>query len=580
MYKKLHNWLIDTSLKTKLLLFNCLITLFIGISSFLAVNIFMKYNEELLYNTTASVLTFFSSEIGNSFDSMTTSSSVLIADNTIQGSLYDLKYSPSSLKTAVSYRSLYNSILSYSYTIPHVESICLYTPTSTIWSNNHQSSLSVSQLEYIKEYTDEQKGSPCFLVLDKYNNQLVLARQIRRIAGTNLEPLGTLVIFINTESLIKASTTHNTFDDCSYILSADAKTVYRSDAPTPENTFDILNDSYKVIPFKGHYYFVLKSMIPGYGWEFECGMNYDKTHGSILMGHMLFLLALACCIILSLLASGVLSQNISKHIFALVKKMKTFDSESDVIPQTNYDYSTRKDEIGIVHRNFDAMAREQQRLIRDNYQAEMLMKNAQLKALEQQINPHFLYNTLESINWLAKSKHETEISKIVESLGNLLHATLDSRSRMIPLEHELELIHNYITIQEFRFGDRLKFHLSIEQELSHIPIPKLSIQPLVENAIKYALEEIADECNIYITILHTEQLIYIYVKNDGSQFELGLLEKLRANPKNSRGFGIGLINIDTRIKLTYGENYGLDVYNENNKAVARISIPFIQDEMN
>lgn len=70
------------------------------------------------------------------------------------------------------------------------------------------------------------------------------------------------------------------------------------------------------------------------------------------------------------------------------------------------------------------------------------------------------------------------------------------------------------------------------------------------------------------------------MKNDGSQFELGLLEKLRANPKNSRGFGIGLINIDTRIKLTYGENYGLDVYNENNKAVARISIPFIQDEMN
>ena len=110
MYKKLHNWLIDTSLKTKLLLFNCLITLFIGISSFLAVNIFMKYNEELLYNTTASVLTFFSSEIGNSFDSMTTSSSVLIADNTIQGSLYDLKYSPSRSKQR------YLTVL---YTIPY-----------------------------------------------------------------------------------------------------------------------------------------------------------------------------------------------------------------------------------------------------------------------------------------------------------------------------------------------------------------------------------------------------------------------------------------------------------------------------
>lgn len=574
MYKKLHGWIINISLKTKLLLINCLIIVFIGLSSFFAVNTFMKYNEKLLYNTTASVLTFFSNEISNSFDSMVTSSNVLIADNTIQDSLYNFKYSPSAHMIAVSYRSLYNAILNYSYTIPHAESICLYTSGTAIWSNNYQSELSVSQLECIKEASDKQKGSPCFLVLDKYQNHLVLARQIRRIAGTNLEPLGTLVIFINIESLIKASTTHNTFDNCSYILSADAKTVYRSDLLTPQNTFNSLESNYKVTFFKGHHYFVLKSIIQGYGFEFECWMNYDKIQSSILRGHIFFLFALICCIVLSLFASGILSQNISKHFFALVKKMKAFDGEADDIPKTDYDYSTRKDEIGIVHRNFDSMAREQQRLIRDNYQAEMLMKNAQLKTLEQQINPHFLYNTLESINWLAKSRHETEISKIVESLGGLLHATLDNCSRMIPLEHELDLVHNYITIQEFRFGDRLKFHLSMEQKLSHIPIPKLSIQPLVENAIKYALEEITDECNIYISILHTDQLIYIYVKNDGSKFEDRLLEKLRSNPKNSRGFGIGLINIDTRIKLTYGEKYGLDVYNENNMAVARISIPF------
>ena len=570
MYKAMHSWIINASLKTKLLLINCLIVLLIGASSFLAVDIFMEYNEELLYNTTASVVSFFSNEISNSFDSMSASSSVLIADNVIQGSLYDLKYAASSLKTAISYRSLYNSILNYTYTIPYVESICLYTPGSTVWSNNHMADLPAGQLEYIAESAQAQRGSPCFMVLEEYNNQLVLARQIRRIAGTTLEPLGTLVLFVDTEALLKASTNHASFDGYSYTLSVDQKSIYRFDNAEESNPLGGISEGYKVIPMNGHHYFVLKNKLPRYGWDFEYWMNYDNTYRSVFMGHILFLLALACSIVISLIASGLLSGNISKHFYALIKKMQEFDGEAEAIPQTDYDYSARKDEIGVVHRNFDAMAREQQRLIRDNYQAEMLMKNAQLKALEQQINPHFLYNTLEAINWQAKSRHETEISRIVESLGNLLHVALDSSSRMIPLKQELALIDDYITIQQFRFGDRLKFHRSMAPGLSDIPIPKLSIQPLVENAIKYALEEITDECNIYITILHSGQQIHIYVKNDGSQFEDRLLEKLRSNPRNSHGFGIGLLNIDTMIKLTYGDAYGLEVYNENDKAVACI----------
>lgn len=550
-----------------------LIIALISISSIVSVQAFTKYNAQILYNNTADVLSFFSTELCNSMDSMVTSSSVVISDNTIQNGMFQLKYANNPQKKASLYRSLYNAVLNYNYTIPNLETVCLLSPVSTIWSNNHQKEILPSSLALIEEQAAKEKGGSCFIVLKEYDNQLVLARQILRIAGTSLEPLGTLILFVDTNALINSSTNYSTLNDCFYSLSIQGATVYNSlHISKPDIPLDTV---YDIIKINGHHYFMLQTSIPNYNWQFECWINYDDICRSITTGHLVFFIALTGTILISLVASGILAGNITKHFYALINKMKNFDGESDDIPKTNYDYSFRKDEIGIVHRNFDSMAREQQRLIKDNYQTAMLMKDTQLKALEQQINPHFLYNTLEAINWHAKSIHETQISSIVESLGNLLHAALERSTRMITLRRELELVQNYITIQQFRFGERLQFHLTVPDELLDISIPKLSIQPLVENSIKYALEENTDVCHIYILILQTDSVIEIYVKNNGSQFDNNLFEHLKSNSNSPHGFGIGLLNIDTRIRLTFGEPYGLKVYNEEENAVARITIPHI-----
>lgn len=576
MYNRIRNWMINLSLKKKLLLINSAILLSIGIVSGISVNRSMRYNEALLYHNTANLLSFYSREVSNAFDTLNSSSSVVISDTMIQNQLFHLKYASTNQEKAIAYRALYNAILNYSYSIQNVDAICITSPSATIWSNSNEIFLTASDLTSINELAATEKGRPCFLVLD--SGKLVLARQIRRIAGTNLETLGVLIIGIDVESLIQNSTYNNRLEDCFYSLKVDEKTVYESNKLLQGDMRIIKSiKQYHIVQSNQHYYFVLNNKLPGYDWSFDCWLNYDDIRNSIYTSYILFLLVMICCVILSFIASNLLSENISKHFYALIKKMQEFDGEADTIPEVPYDYSARKDELGIVHRNFDAMAREQQQLIKDNYQAEMLMKNAQLKALEQQINPHFLYNTLEAINWHAKSVNETQISRIVESLGSLLHAMLDSSSRMITLDKELALIHHYITIQQFRFGERLQFHLSVQEQLLGVHIPKLSIQPLVENAIKYALEEITDDCHIYIEIMKKEAIIYIFVKNSGSQFEENLLDALKANPEKSHGFGIGLINIDTRIRLTYGEAFGLQVYNENEMAIAQISIPF--DEM-
>ena len=135
-----------------------------------------------------------------------------------------------------------------------------------------------------------------------------------------------------------------------------------------------------------------------------------------------------------------------------------------------------------------------------------------------------------------------------------------------------------MTIQQIRFDERLHFNISIPQNLYDVQIPKLTIQPLVENAVHYALEQITDDCTILLTAEQKSNDIYVYVKNSGSSFEDDLLEKLARKEVKGKGLGIALLNIQQRIKLTFGDSYGLTLYNEDRFAVARVTIPYYIDE--
>ena len=224
------------------------------------------------------------------------------------------------------------------------------------------------------------------------------------------------------------------------------------------------------------------------------------------------------------------------------------------------------------------MAGRIQYLVRNNYVNQILSRDAKLKALESQINPHFLYNTLETINWRAKALKDQQISSMVESLGTLLRATLSSKKPLVTLDYEIGLAGSYMTIQKIRFEDRLLFHVECPEELGKALILPLTIQPLLENAIRYGMEEMMDTCEISIRTMKEGGLLIVEVSNEGSVFEDGLLEKLQDGTKNAHGFGIGLVNIHQRIQMLFGEAYGLSFKNENEKAIAIITIPYKTEE--
>src|SRR5690606_8681086 len=179
-----------------------------------------------------------------------------------------------------------------------------------------------------------------------------------------------------------------------------------------------------------------------------------------------------------------LSISITKPLYKLIYLMKEVEKgnlEVRFDPKYN-------DDIGIFGKRFNRMLEKLKVSIQENYEKQVRMKDSELKALRAQINPHFLYNTLETVNWLARLEGVNDISKIVVSLSEIMKYSVRKGEDFVTIEQDVKQLKNYLTIQEFRYRDKFDVHLSVEESVIHQKIPALLLQPIVENAIVHGLE--------------------------------------------------------------------------------------------
>jgi two-component system, sensor histidine kinase YesM len=233
----------------------------------------------------------------------------------------------------------------------------------------------------------------------------------------------------------------------------------------------------------------------------------------------------------------------------------------------------RSDEMGYVIRTFNNMSQQISTLINKVYKVQLAVKDSEIKALQAQINPHFLYNTLETINWKAKIHGVEEISEMVGALSSIIDANLNrSGENTISIQKEVEYIRNYNLIISKRFGTKIKFIMNIAEDTLSCKIPKLIIQPLIENAVYHGLEMKKGGGTIELSIYKENNIMYISVSDDGLGIDDGTLEKLKAKMEidvftnsddilcdNSK---IGVINVHRRIQLLYGDEYGLNIQSQ------------------
>lgn len=228
----------------------------------------------------------------------------------------------------------------------------------------------------------------------------------------------------------------------------------------------------------------------------------------------------------------------------------------------------RKDEIGYLGKAFNRMVKEMKTLTNWVYQEQLTRKEAEIKALQSQINPHFLFNTLDSINWMAHLNNVPEISEMVSSLSSIMEASIGRDDKLISFEEELNYIDNYANILNKRFENRIKLVKDIEPGVFGVKIPRLLIQPLIENAIYHGIERDKDRGTIIISANVSDDIIQIVIEDDGEGISDGDLLSINENLSmdndayfkglNSKSRkSIGLENVNRRIKLFYGEEYGL-----------------------
>ena len=572
----------NLALKEKILLIVLInVCIFAGVS-LLGIQIVNHVSNRLMYQLTASTLSYSATDIVKDLDSVSRLSSLMIADSSIQRSLAVSKKSDEDIERRIAYQALYATVQSYyqQFKQNHLSYISLYTDNFTIRTYVSNAIAPEDSIrDELIEAALKAKGAPVMVTryCDRYG--LFLVRSVRQIQEMTLEDLGVIIICINPNQMVQAATDYsNQYKASAYFLFDGRTPMLNTAGLSGGKSLDIQNqmtDPYAIIALDGKKYFAAKGKIPEYNWEYLSLVDYNSIYESVRFSNLTFLLMILLCALLSVLLSNFLIRPIIQDFHQLIYKMKLFGRQKAELGKiTDERYQYRTDEMGELHRQFDSMAKQIQNLITINYKNEILRKNAQIKALEMQINPHFLYNTLESVNWRAKAIGEKKISQMVESLGSLLRITLSQKTENYSLKQELELVRYYLTIQQIRFESRLSYRWEIDETLLDALIPKLTIQPLVENAIHYGLEENIDTCHIGITVQRDEDHIRITVRNSGSNFEDALLEKLENQEIKPSRLGIGLLNIHKRIRLTFGEQYGLTLENRDDDAVVTLRIPY------
>ncbi len=573
----------NLSLYKKILLILSVTLFFVFIAFEIGIQILSRNYARELYSANAQSLNYVSSYVTARMESVESSSARILSDTIIQENLTDIRETPYSIRNAQRKRTVYEALYPYIFDDDYIKSISLVLPDDTLICMGNASDLDAFSLEKLAETAAASQGRANWGEPVTTDDTIVLYRDIRQLRHLSLDHLAYLYIVVDLDRLISDALENAGYSSSMrsrFILFTDSTQFYPKEAYHPElypsllQTLNHGSNHYSILSIDKRKTFIIQGEFPDTGWNYLYFQNYDPLFSSIQTVLLRVILFSAVIVIIALFLAQLVLRRILHHLDLLVEKIRCFGQGlPDPEDAAHYDYSLRTDEIGQLHVTFDEMKSNVKTLRDKNYEKQLLLRDTNIKMLQQQINPHFLYNTLDTINWMAQKYGADDISTMVRSLGNLFRAAVNSKEDLIPLKNELAVLKDYIRIQQIRFGDRLDFQLHVPDDISHIYVPTLCIQPLVENALKYALEFSDDVCHIAVTIFEKDTAYQITVANTGSHFEDDLIWKLEHKQVTPQGSGVGLVNINSRLKLLFGDRYGLSIYNENGMAIVLLTIP-------
>ncbi len=312
------------------------------------------------------------------------------------------------------------------------------------------------------------------------------------------------------------------------------------------------------------------------GWTVVDCTNVKELLSKSRQAQSVYVLTAIILVIVALLFSRFMARSITLPIQKLrdsMKKVQEGDfSVSDVVVDS-------KNEIGSLTKSFDVMTHRIHELMEQNVHEQEEKRRSELKALQSQINPHFLYNTLDSIIWMAEGKKNEEVVLMTASLARLLRQSISNEDEVVPIANEVEYARGYLTIQKMRYKDKLEFQIEVDSSILYIPLIKLVLQPIIENAIYHGLKYKESKGLLIVKGFMKDGNAVLQVIDDGVGMDEETLAHIYDKHKvNYHSNGVGVYNVQKRLKLYYGEDYGITYTSELGKGTtATITIPGRQE---
>lgn len=409
-------------------------------------------------------------------------------------------------------------------------------------------------------------GRERWVYIPEMTGELVLVREIREKKDLTLNNLGTLMLKINLEDIINRCNALLLKKDVSIKVAIyqNDDMIYASENAVGE--IELCDESYNISDTSIGKMFCVYYTFNESGWTYVTAIPYTDIFRSVNLAVRTSLLVVFGITIIAIVLSVMLTKSVVKHIDNLIAQCDFF-AKGEYIPASGMceNYRTRQDEIGKLYRHFDRMATENKKMIQETYIKQQLLLEAQVSNLKAQISPHFIYNTLESIYCLAQSRGDERIATMTSSLGKLLRSSLKEQRNIITLKEDLKVAEEYLKIQAIRLGKRLHITNDVDPKYEKVKIPSMTIQPLVENAIFYAAEEMQETCEIYLYCREENGFIEFVVEDNGPGMDEDILEKLENGHIIPKGLGIGLENINKRLGILISKESGIRIERKNER---------------
>ncbi len=456
-------------------------------------------------------------------------------------------------------------------------SICLVTNSGTYYyADNNSKNVSIRRIlpyEKVLESARNSEGKPAWYIESEGRrvDNIYLARTV--YDRDNYKENGLLVLLVNKELLesVYEGLTSNMKNIA--IVSGENQRIASRDGNDADIFSDELLESFR--EDKGEKIdekagiFVSYVTLKDPDWKVVAYVTLDELYrDAYALRRNIIMLCIISILLLSVL-NAFIAIDFVDPINRLVKGMKKVQKGDGNV----YIEEDRKDELGFLNKTFNEMSRDINHLVHWVYREQLTRKEAELKALQSQINPHFLFNTLEAINWMAHLNNVPEISSTVSDLSDLMEASIGRDDRLITVEEEFTYVDKYISLLKRRFEDRLELLRNVREDVLGIKIPRLLIQPLIENAVYHGLEKSRSRGVITLNAAQSMGILTIEVIDNGTGMGSAELESLNEKLSmdnntyfktlgESKSRGIGIENVNRRIKLFYGEDYGLKIESE------------------